>query len=75
MIQFFKYLASGSGCGSVGRADTSDTKGKRFESSQLQTLIKNIYFSVKCVEKTKIREKVRLGVAHSKKFLFSFKTF
>ena len=32
----------GSGCGSVGRAVASDTRGSRFESSHQQTFIRNI---------------------------------
>ena len=35
--------ALGSGCGSVGRAVASDTRGPRFESSHRQKFISNIY--------------------------------
>ena len=33
----------GSGCGSVGRAVASDSRGPQFESSQQQKFILNIY--------------------------------
>ena len=49
----------GSGCGSVGRAVASDTRGPRFESSHRQKFIntKHLY-TVNCVlKKTKIKEK------------------
>ena len=52
----------GSGCGSVGRAVASDSKGPRSESHHRQ----NIYiehFTVNCIEKTKIKKK-RPGRAH-----------
>ena len=56
----------GSGCGSVGRAVASDTKGPRFESSHRQ---KFLYFYSTfdyyqlCIGKTKIK-KNRPGMAH-----------
>ena len=52
----------GSGCGSVGRAVASDSRGPRFESHHRQ---KNYieHFTVNCIEKTKIKKK-RLGRAH-----------
>ena len=46
---------SGSGCGSVGRAVASDTRGPRFESSHWQTGIPDIY--LRNVEKTTIKRK------------------
>ena len=49
----------GSGCGSVGRADASNSKGSRFESCNQQKFILNIY----CIEKTKVKKK-RPGMAH-----------
>ena len=42
----------GIGCGSVGRAVASDTRGLRFESSHWVTLY--YLYSVNCFEKTKI---------------------
>ena len=43
----------GSGCGSVGRAVASNTRGPRFESSHRQKFIYtlNILFTVNCVLK------------------------
>ena len=32
-VRMQEYYEAGSGCGSVGRADASDTRGLRFESS------------------------------------------
>ena len=43
-----------SGCGSVGRAVASDTRGPRFESSLRQKFKLNI---VNCIKKTKIKKK------------------
>ena len=62
----------GSGCGSVGRAVASNTRGPRFESSHWQTFISEIHFYiVNCIEKTKIKEK-RPGMAHFKKPCFKY---
>ena len=59
----------GSGCGSVGRAVASNTRGPWFKSSHWQTFISDIYwFTVNCLEKTKIKKK-RPGMAHLKKVL------
>ena len=45
----------GSGCGSVGRAVASDTRGPQFESSHRQNKIYIEHlFTVNCIEKTKI---------------------
>ena len=56
----------GSGCGSVGRAVASDTRGPRLESSHRQ---KNIFikhlFTVNCVLKRQNKEK-RPRMAHLK---------
>ena len=61
----------GSGCGSVGRAVASDTRGPRFESSHQRIFIKNIYLHiVNCVKKTKIKIK-RPGMAHLKTKVFA----
>ena len=49
-------LDGGSGCGSVGRAVASNSRGPRFESSLWQTFILNIYCQL-CIEKTKIKKK------------------
>ena len=63
----------GSGCGSVGRAVASDTRGPQFESSHRRTFIKNIYLPiVNCTEKTKIKKK-RPGTFHLKKHYSEFK--
>ena len=51
----------GSGCGSVGRAVASNTRGPQFKSSLRQTLYHLL--TVNCIEKTKINKK-RLGKAH-----------
>ena len=47
-----------SGCGSVGGAVASDTRGPWFKSSHRQVFISNICLPiVVCIEKTKIKEK------------------
>ena len=56
---YCSYL--GSGCGSVGRAVTSNSRGQRFESSHRQKFIMNIYCQLN--KKTKIKKK-RPGMAH-----------
>ena len=47
----------GSGCGSVGRAVDSDTRGPRFDSSHQQNLYGTFgyLFTINCIEKTKIK--------------------
>ena len=40
-----KLLESGSGCGSVGRAVASKTRGPRFESGHRQNLLNNCLLS------------------------------
>ena len=45
----------GSGCGAVGRAVASISRGPRFESRHRQKFI--VHFTVNCVERTKIKEK------------------
>ena len=52
----------GSGCGSVGRAVASNTRGLRFESGHWQTYMEHL-FTVNCNETTKIKKK-RPGIAH-----------
>ena len=55
----------GSGCGSVGRAAASDTRGPRFESSHQQNLfisIEHFVYYPLCIGKTKIKKK-RPGMA------------
>ena len=54
-------IFKGSGCGSVGRAVASDTRGLRFESSHRRNFIH--VFTINCIEKTKIKKK-RPGMAH-----------
>ena len=49
----------GSGCGSIGRAVASDSRGPQFESSHRRK------FTVNCLEKTKIKKK-RSGIPHFK---------
>ena len=58
-------LAVGSGCGAVGRAVATDTRGLGFESSHRQLLL-NIYLLFMFVEMTKIKKK-RPGIAQFKK--------
>ena len=59
----------GSGCGSVGRAVASNSRGPQFKSRHRQ---KNCieHFTVNYIEKTKI-VKMRPGRAHFKKNIFS----
>ena len=57
-----KIQFQGSGCGSVGRAVTFDTRGPRFDSSHRQNFIEHL-FIINCIEKTKINKK-RPGMAH-----------
>ena len=53
-----------SGCGSVGRAVASDTRGPQFESSLRQTFIYILNICLlSTIEKTKIKKK-RPGMAH-----------
>ena len=51
-----KLVKQGSGCGAVGRAVASYTRGPRFESSHRQKFIEHL-FTVNCIEKTKIKKK------------------
>ena len=44
-------MVSGSGCGSVGRAVASNTRGPRFESSHRQKFYIEHLFTVNCVMK------------------------
>ena len=66
----------GSGCGSVGRAVTFDTRGPLFNSSHWQIFIEHLLvnlFIINCTEKTKMNKK-RPGMALFKKncvFVFS----
>ena len=60
-----KKVSWGSGCGSVGKAVDSDTRGPRFESRHFQSFYW-ILFTVNCIEKTKIQKKCP-GMAHLKK--------
>ena len=63
----------GSGCGSVGRAVASDTRGPRFESSHQQKFIYklNICYCQLCIEKTTIQKK-RPGMAKKNNILVQF---
>ena len=60
-----KKVSWGSGCGSVGKAVDSDTRGPRFKSRHFQSFYW-ILFTVNCIEKTKIQKKCP-GMAHLKK--------
>ena len=51
-----KLFEQGSGCGAVGRAVASDTRGPRFESSHRQLLL-NIYLLLTVCRKDKNKEK------------------
>ena len=69
-IGFFKWdpkiWLEGSGCGSVGRAVASSTRGLRFESSHRQKFIYlywTFVYCQLCIGKTKIKKK-RPGMAH-----------
>ena len=55
----------GSGCGSVGRAVASDTRGSQFKSSHRQIFIYILNYCLlsTCIEKTKNKEKGG-GMAH-----------
>ena len=58
LIPFFNtniFMVQGSCCGSVSKANTSDTRGPRFESSHRQ--IAYYLHTVNCIEKTNINEK------------------
>ena len=55
-----RLYPKGSGCGSVGRADTSDTRGLRFESSHRQKIyILNICLLSTVFRKDKKRKRGR----------------
>ena len=58
---FVSSITCGSGCGSVGRAVASDTRGPWFESNHPQTLY--YLYTVNCIEKIKIKKK-RPWMAH-----------
>ena len=64
-ILFIKQGAAwGSGCGSVGRAVASDTRGPWFESSHRQKFIyRTFVYCQLCIEKTK-NKKNRPGMVH-----------
>ena len=53
---FFTRQCDKIGCGSVGRAVASGTRGLRFESSNWQNLYWTL-FTVYCIEKMKIKKK------------------
>ena len=55
----------GCGCGSVARADSSNSRGQQFESRHWQKIILNILLST-VLKKTKIK-KQRPVMAHLKK--------
>ena len=60
-----KVQEGGCGCGSVGRAVASNTRGPRIETSHRQNLYSTFIhlFTINCIEKTKINKK-RPGTAH-----------
>ena len=49
-------MCQGSGCGSVGSAVASDTRGPRFNPTIGQIYVENL-FTINFIEKTKINEK------------------
>ena len=51
-----KYAGKGCGCGAVGRAVASNTRGPRFESSHRQLLL-NIYLLLTVCRKDENKEK------------------
>ena len=55
-IDKLKDLPLGSGCGSVGREVTSNSRGLRFESSNRQKFILNIYCQLSWKDKNKEKE-------------------
>ena len=55
----------GSGCSSVGRAVTSDTRGLRLESNHGQVFILNIYLLSTVFGRHKLRKRGQ-GMAHLK---------
>ena len=65
-----RLVLRGSGCGSVGRAVASKSRGPQFKSSHWQTFILNIY----CQLYWKDENKKRLRIAHLKKISLA-KTF
>ena len=65
IYKVIKLIMPHYGCGSVGRAVASDTRGPWFESSHWRNLYFTL-FTVNCIEKTKIKKK-RPGMAHLKK--------
>ena len=66
-----KKCCIGGGCGTVGRAVASNTRGPRFESSHWQTLYIEHVSTVNCIEKTKIKKK-RSRMAHLFKKMLNF---
>ena len=62
-IRHLNNLTECNGCGSVGRAVTSNTRSLRFQSSHRQTF--NHLYTVKCIERAKIKPK-RAGMSHLK---------
>ena len=58
-------ISWGSGCGSVGRAVASNSRGPWYKSRHWQKIYIE-HFIVNCIEKTKIKKK-RPGRAHLKK--------
>ena len=64
-----KHFFEGSGCGAVGRAVASDTRGPRFESSHRQLLL-NIYLLLTVCRKDKNKEKEAGNGPFKKKHFF-----
>ena len=63
-----KWFKPDSGCGSVGRAVASNSRGRRFKSIHWQSLLYR-EFTVNCIEKTKIKTKEAANVQSFKKYL------
>ena len=58
LFRLYSNIDSGSGCGSVGRAVASKTRGPRFESSHWQKFIYIEHlFTANCVLKRQKKEK------------------
>ena len=67
VTEHHRQSAVGSGCGSFGRAVSTDSRGPRFESCHRQK--KYSMFTVNCIVKTKIKKK-KPGPVHLKNVLF-----
>ena len=71
-IVIYNFRVVGSGCGSVGGAVASHSRGPRFESSHWQHVILNIYYQLYREDENKEKD---LGMAHFYNFrvMWTFK--